>query len=254
LKLALSVQQQAQIIMSCNGDQLNMTVTRDQFNCWVLPLVEIAMNKMEQTVKEAGLVWPDIREIYAVGGGSLMPIVIEKLEQITGKKVSRRCEPHGAAALGAVIMGRLECTRLGRSYPLGERTLPPPSFYLREILSRAIGVAVLDDNQKEVCAEILPKNTPIPSVQRRNFKMSEPDQTEVLIRVLDGEEGTEAAKCVELGRFELKGLPARPDLVARIEIVFQLDASGMLTATARDTVGGKTAELQISYKNKAEAA
>jgi molecular chaperone DnaK (HSP70) len=84
--------------------------------------------------------------------------------------------------------------------------------------------------------------------------MSELNQTEVLIRVLDGEDGAEATQCVELGRFELKGLPARPDLIGRIEITFNLDRNGMLTATARDTVSGKTAEMKITYTNKDKAA
>jgi len=100
---------------------------------------------------------------------------------------------------------------------------------------------------------MLAKNTPIPSIQTRIFKMTEPNQTEVLIRILDGEDDQEAAKCVELGRFELKDLPARPDLIGRIEIIFNLDANGMLTATARDIVSGKTAELQIAYKNKMQS-
>jgi molecular chaperone DnaK len=253
LKVSLSAQKQSQIVLSCDGDQFKTTITRDQFNSWVLPLAEKAMKRTELTVKEAKLDWPDISEVYAVGGGSMPPIIIELLEKLTGKKVSRRCEPHCAAALGAVIAGRLECARQGRSYQVGDRTLPPPGFYLREILSRPIGVATLDENDKEICCVMLAKNTPIPSIQTRIFKMTEPNQTEVLIRILDGEDDQEAAKCVELGRFELKDLPARPDLIGRIEIIFNLDANGMLTATARDIVSGKIAELQIAYKNKMQS-
>jgi len=253
LKLTLTVQKQSQIVLSCDGDSLKASVTRDQFDERVRPLVETAMKRAEQTVKDANLGWKDIDEIYAVGGGSLPPIVREELEKLSGKKISRRCEPHCAAALGAVIAGQLEYARLGKEYRVKGGTLPPPDFYVREILSRPIGVAVLDENGKELCSEILAKKTPIPSIQTRTFKMTEPNQTEVLIRVLDGEDGTEADKCVELGRFELKGLPPRPDLIGRIEITIHLDKNGMLTATARDTVSGKTAELQISYKNKAEA-
>jgi len=254
LKLSLTASQHAQTVLSCNGDLLKATITRDQFNSSVLPLVEEIMKMAEQTVKDANLGWDSIDEIFAVGGGIMPPIVVEHLERLAGKKVSRRCEPHCAAALGAVIAGRLEYARLGKEYRISTGTLPPPNFYLREILSRSIGVAVLDDNQKEICSEMLAKDIPIPSTQARVFKMSEPDQTDVLVRILDGEDGQEAAKCVELGRFELKDLPARPDLIGRIEIVFQLDVNGVLTATARDTVSGKTVELTVSYKNSADHA
>jgi molecular chaperone DnaK len=254
LKLALTVQSQSQLVISCDGDTLKAVVTRDQFNERVLPLVGRAMKKTEKTATDANLGWDDIDEIYAVGGGSLPPIVREELEKLTGKKISRRCEAHSAAAFGAVIDGRLEAARKGEDYRIIGGTLPPLDFYLREILSRSIGVAVLDENDKELCSEILVKNTPIPSIQARMYKMSMPNQTDVLIRVLDGEDGADADKCVELGRFELKGLPVRPDLIGRVEITFNLDRNGMLTATAGDTVSGKTSNLEITYDNKANAA
>ena len=250
LKLSLTASEHSQIVLSCDGDQLKATITRDDFNARVKPLVEKAMKKTEQTAKDAKHDWKDIDEIYAVGGGSMPPIITEELERLTGKKVSRRCEAHAAAAMGAVIAGRLEYARLGKEYKTRSGTLPPLDFHLREILSRPIGVAVLDKNEKEVCSEMLKKETRIPSDQTRVFKMTEPNQTDVLIRVLDGEDGAEVKECVELGRFELKGLPPRPDLIGRIEITFHLDANGMLTATARDIVSGKTAELDINYKEK----
>ncbi|MHC4538691.1 MAG: Hsp70 family protein [Planctomycetota bacterium] len=253
-KLTLTVRPQTEVVLSCNGDTLKVTVTRAEFNKRILPLVEKAMRITEKTVKDTNLDLNDIREVYAVGGGSLVPIVQEELEKLTGKKVSRRCEPHSAAALGAVIAGRLEYARLGKDYRVRGGTLPPPAFYVREILSRPIGVAVLDETEKELCSEILAKKTPIPSVQTRTFKMTEPSQTEVLIRVLDGEDGIEANKCVELGHFEMKALPPRPDLIGRIEITFNLDRNGMLTAAAHDTVSGKSAELKMAYKNKADTA
>jgi molecular chaperone DnaK (HSP70) len=56
-----------------------------------------------------------------------------------------------------------------------------------------------------------------------------------------------------LGHFELKNLPARPDMIGRVEITYHLDSSGMLTATARDNVSGKTAELKIDYKNNKDS-
>jgi len=249
LKLALTGQPQSQVVLSCNGDILKTTVTRKQFNERVFPLVEKAMKRTEETVKDANLSWNDIDEIYAVGGGSLVPIVREELEKLTGKKISRRCEAHCAAALGAVIAGRLEYARQGRKYRIGKETLPPLDFYVKEILSRSVGVGALDNNDKELCSEILAKSTRIPSIQTRTFKLSEPNQTDIMIRILDGEDGDDADKCVELGRFELKGLPARPDLIGRIEVTFDLDGNGMLTAKADDNVSGKTAELQVSYQN-----
>ena len=254
LKISLSAQKQFHLVVTCRGDLLKMTITREQFESWIKDLVEQTIQRTEVTVKEAKLEWFDIDEIYAVGGGSMTPLVIQMLEQASSKKVSQRCEAHSAAALGGVIAGRLEYQRKGKAYNIGDVTLPPPDFYMREILSRSIGIVVLDQNDREICWEMLAKNTRIPSIQTRTFKMSDAHQTQVFIKVLDGEHGAEVDECVELGNFELTNLPPRPDLISRVEITFHLDANGMLIATARDIVSGKTAELKIAYKDKVEAA
>lgn len=255
LKITLSVQQQFQLVVACRGDLLKMTVTREQFESWIKDLVEKTIQRTEQTLKDAGLKWSDIDLIYAVGGGSMTPLVTKMLEQASGKKVCKSCDPFCAGALGGVIAGRLEYDRLGKPFTgQGGQALPPPEFYMRDILSRPIGVAALDENNKEICCELLSKDTPIPSIQMRKFKMAKPNQTKVRIRILEGYEGAEAAQCTELGYFDLEDLPARPDCIGRIEITFELDSSGLLTATARDTVNGKSAELKIAYENKANAA
>lgn len=248
LKISLSVQTQSQIVLFCEGKQLQMTITRDEFNAWVRDLAEKTIQRTEQTIKDADLNLADIDEIYAVGGGSMMPITVDLLEELTGKKVSKRCEPHCAAALGAVLAGRIEYQRQGKTYPCGGVTLPPPDFLVHEILSHTIGVLTLDQNNGQVCSEILSKSTPIPSVQTKLFKLSEPNQTAVRIQILEGEDDGPAEECLSLGHFDLADLPPRPDLIGRIEITFSLDSSGLLSAKARDTASGKTAELQIDYE------
>jgi len=106
----------------------------------------------------------------------------------------------------------------------------------------------LDDNHDDVCSEILAKDTPIPSTQTKLFKLSEPNQTAVTIKILEGKDGQGASECLPLGHFDLEGLPSRPDMIGRIEITFSLDSNGLLTATARDNASGKTGEMQIAYE------
>lgn len=206
------------------------------------------MARTTQTVQDAGLTFAEIDEIYPVGGGSTMPLVVELLEKMTGKKVSRRCEPHSAAALGAVLAGRIEYERQGRVYTSGSVALPPPGVILHDILSHSIGVMALNEDNQEVCAPILPKSTPIPSIQTKLFKLSEPNQTAATIQILQGEDGQRASDCLILGHFDLNDLPARPDVIGRIEVTFSLDSSGLLSAKARDNASGATAELEIDYE------
>ncbi|MBW7991920.1 MAG: Hsp70 family protein [Planctomycetes bacterium] len=254
LKISLSVQSQSQVVLFCEGKQLQMTITRQQFNQWVLDLAEKTMEKTEQTVKEANLDFTDIDEVYAVGGGSMMPIVTEMLEELTGKKVSRRCQPHCAAALGAVLAGRIECERQGKTYTCGDVALPGPGLIVHEILSHTIGVMALDQDDREVCSQILAKDTPIPSIQTKLFKLSQPNQTAVTIQILEGEDGQGSKDCLVLGHFDLNDLPPRPDLIGRVEVTFSLDENGLLSAKARDSVSGKEEQMQIDYDTKNKQA
>lgn len=247
-KISLSAQTQTQIVVFCRGKQLQMKVTREQFNSWVDDLAEKTMTRTRQTVEDAGLSLEDIDEVYAVGGGAMMPIIQDRIEHMTGKKVAKRCEPHCAAALGAVVAGRIEYERQGKAYTSGGVTLPPPGVILHDILSHSIGIMVLSqkDNQ-EICSTILSKDTPIPSIQTKLFQLSEPNQTAAGIQILQGEDGHRAGDALVLGHFDLKDLPPRPDLIGRIEVTFALDSSGLLSAKARDNASGITAELQLDY-------
>ena len=247
LKISLSAQTQCNVVLSCNGDVLNMTVPRQEFESWVEDLVAQSIQQTQEAIKEAGLQWSDIDAIYPIGGGSMMPIVIRSLSQASGQTISSNCEAHCAAALGAAIAGRLEYERQGKSYQVGSVTLPPIDFFTRDILSRAVGVSVLDEQEQTVCSEILSKDTPIPSIQTRNFKLAELGQTDVRIEILQGRQGEKTDSCTPLGHFELKGLPSRSDIVSRIEVTFDLDKDGMLTASARDTVSNKKSQLQVDY-------
>jgi molecular chaperone DnaK len=252
-KISLSAQMQYNLTNSCNGDILTMNLTRQQFEEWIEDPIRETIDITEKTIRDAGLTWDNIDVIYAVGGSSRLPIVKRLLEQASGKKISQSCEAHCAAALGGVIAGRLEYERQGKIYTVGSVTLPPPSFFVRDILSNPVGILVLTEDNQEVCSEILAQETPIPSIQTKMFKLTEPNQTEVRIEILQGPDGTPAPNCLTLGHFELNGLPVRPDIINRIEVTFDIDPNGILTATARDTVSNKKAELQIDYKQQEPA-
>ena len=250
LKISLSAQQQSQVVLFCEGKQLQMTVTRDIFNAWVKDLAETTIAKTRQVITDAGLDVDGVDEIYAVGGGSMMPIVVEMLEGLIGKKISKRCEPHSAAAFGGILSGRLEMQRQSRHYTIGNVVLPAPTTIVHEILSHTIGVMVLNEGDQNICDEILGKKTPIPSEQTKTFRLAQPNQTAVLIKILQGENGANVESCLLLGHFELTDLPPRPDMIGRIEVTFSLDNNGLLTAKARDIVSGKEKQMEIDYDIK----
>jgi molecular chaperone DnaK len=247
LKISLSAQKQISVVLSCNGDVLNMPVSRDAFESWVADLVERSIEQAETVLQEAGLSWADIDAVYPIGGGSMMPVVLQRLEEASGKNISSNCEAHCAAALGAAVAGRLEYQRQNKPVRVGAVTLPPINFYMQDILSRAFGVAVLDENGHSVCCEILAKDTPIPSIQTQRFKLAELGQTDARICILQGAEGDREKDCLNMGHFDLEDIPSRPDVVDRVEVTFDIDKNGLLTASARDTVSNKKAELTVDH-------
>jgi molecular chaperone DnaK len=252
LKISLSAQSHSQVVLFCEGKQFQKTITRDIFNSWIRDIAEKTIQKTQEVVQDANLDFSQIDEVYAVGGGSMMPIVAELLEELTGKKISKKCEAHIAAAFGGILCGRIEYQRQGKNYTVRNEVLPGPSEIVHEILSHTIGVLVLAEENKDICSEILSKDTPIPSIQTKMFKLSQPNQTAVTIKILEGMDGSDAKDCLTLGHFELNGLPSRPDLIGRIEVTFSLDNNGLLTAKARDTVSGKEEQMQIDYDIKSK--
>ena len=247
-KISLSVKNEANLVVRCDSRLLNMRITRADVESSTKDLLGITIERSLKTVQDAGITEAEIDEVYPVGGSSLMPMVRQALEKTFGNKVVQKCEPHYAAALGAILAARVEYARCGKQFFVGGVALPHPNILLREVTTYSIGVSVENDNNQVVFYEMIPKRTPIPSTHVKRFKLAKPNQTAALIEVLQGEEGQPRDKAVRLGQFDLTDLPARAEMTERIEIEFTLDSSGVLTAIARDMESGRTAQLAIEYK------
>ncbi|KXB07620.1 hypothetical protein AKJ51_00695 [candidate division MSBL1 archaeon SCGC-AAA382A20] len=250
LKITLSVREKATLTISCRGELLQMELTRSELESLIEPEVEETINITQQVVKDAGLTFDDIDIVLPVGGGSAIPAVKEELNRISNGKVSSQVEPLYAAAYGAVIASRIEKERKHEPYMVGNKSLPSTGMSLEDVVGNPIGVLVLDDNEELVTDEILSKNISVPSEQTELYKPAVPNQTEVLIYVVQASEGTPKDDATILGEFELDEIPPSPDRKGRIEITFEFDVNGMLRATARDKESGKSAELEIQYREE----
>lgn len=249
LKVSLSTKDKANLVIRSDGMLLNEEITRKDFGEWTSDLLATSVTRMEKTIEDAGLSKAEIDMVFAVGGASQMPMVGEAIKAALGKEPSSMCEPHYAAVYGAVYAARTEFERQSKAFIVGDVALPSPDVYSREITSHSIGVAVVTDGGKIVCAEILSKGVQIPSVQVKTYKLAQPNQIGALIEVLQGEEGQPRDTVLKLGEFNLTNLPPRAEVTGRIEIEFNLDANGMLTAIARDRESAQSAELTIEYKS-----
>jgi len=249
LKTSLTTLGQANLVIRDGEKLLNRKITRQEVETWVADLVKRALTLVELTLSEAQVGWPEITVVLPVGGGSRMPIIAQELERLAGKKLSQKLEPDYAAALGGIIAGRIELQRQGRKAETEAGALPPIGVHAREVTSHSLGVSALNKEQKPLQHVLLPKGTPYPSTQVRTFALAHPHQTAAHIVVLEGEDGIPEEECVKIGEFQLDGLPPYPDITDRIEITFELDSSGLLTATARDLKSGRTAVMKIDTKS-----
>ena len=249
MKIALSTRTEARLAVTCDGHLLNMTLTRSEFDKAVQPLVDKSMACVEQAMKDANLNISQIDGILLVGGASKMPIISSEIEKRFGKKPEAGVEPDYAAAFGNVVAGRMKREREGRPLIIGGVALPPSDRRYSDVTAYSIGVSALDDEDRLRNVLLLEKGVPMPSEQVRLFKLATPLQTQAMVEILQGVDGMMREKCTLLGHFELTGLPPQQEKTPRIEIRMRIDANGMLTANARDTVSGKTAELVIDYKN-----
>lgn len=247
-KLTLSARPEARVALSCDGNVINLTISRKEFEEACRDLTEQTMQCFASTMEEAGWTPADLDEIHAVGGASRMPMIAREIEARFERPPAEGVEPDYAAAYGNVIACRLERERQGRPLVSGDLALPPLDRSYQDVTGQPVGVAVLNrDGGDLVNAVLLDKGMPIPSEQTQTFALVEAHQTDALIELLQGANGTVKSSCAALGHFKLTDLPARQEIEARIEIRMQIDTNGMLSAVARDLISGKTADLRLDY-------
>jgi molecular chaperone DnaK len=116
---------------------------------------------------------------------------------------------------------------------------------LLDVTPLALGIETLGG----VCTKLIERNTTIPTRRSQVFSTAEDNQTAVTVRVLQGERPM-AADNVELGRFDLVGIPSAPRGLPQIEVAFDIDADGIVHVSAKDLGTGKEQSIRITAPRK----
>lgn len=191
-------------------------------------LVEKPFPLIQKTLEESGLRPGDIDNVILVGGQTRMPLIRKRVADFFQKKPDERINPQESVALGAALQGGI------LNGDVDEIVL------LLDVTSKSLGIETEQDGYEK----IIEKNTTVPTKKIRSFTTVENNQRKVSIHVLQGE-GLRASDNVSLATFDLVGIVPAPAGIPQIDVMFEIDADGLVKVSARDISSGKEQQIAV---------
>ena len=210
---------------------MDITVTRQKFDELTHDLVERTALPVRTALNDAGLTFSQLSKVLLVGGSTRIPAVAERVRSLTGLQPSRNLNPDECVAMGAAIQGG---TLSGLSPFKGE-------ILLLDVTPLSLSIETVGG----VATRLIERNSKLPVRYAQIFTTAAPFQSSVEIHVLQGERPM-AKDNKTIGKFRLTGIKRAPQGVPQIEVVFDIDANGILKVSARDLDTGRAQEITIT--------
>lgn len=216
------------LTMDSSGPKhMNLKLRREKFENLVQDLIKRTIEPCKKAMNDAEVKKSDIGDVILVGGMTRMPKVQEVVQEIFGKMPSKSVNPDEAVAVGAAIQGGVLA---------GDVT----DVLLLDVTPLSLGIETLGG----VFTKLINRNTTIPTKKSQVFSTAADGQTQVEIKVCQGEREM-ASDNKLLGQFSLVGIPPAPRGVPQIEVSFDIDANGIVHVSARDRGTGKEQQIVI---------
>ena len=206
---------------------LLLKMSRAKLEDLARPFIDKSIEITKRAIEKSSFKVSDIDEVILVGGQTRMPAIVEAVKQCFGREPNKSINPDEVVALGAAIQA-------------GILQGDVKDVLLLDVIPLSLGIETMGG----VATKIIDRNTTIPASKSQIFSTAADNQTSVEIHIVQGERAM-AADNKSLGRFILEGVPPAPRGVPQIEVVFDVDANGILNVKAKDKASGKEQSIRI---------